>query len=150
MTVGLICYSVGSKIDEPVKEDIIDKSERIPTPVINNHVAVENTDPTFSDDENEGSPVKIIKIDDEEDDIPLGANLLNCFSSNNYWYSSFNENYFYLSVKVKLKEKPTDDAFSDAVKSLDKEIKDIILQLNKEKNNTKRFCRNLISVFVVT
>lgn len=42
-------------------------------------------------------------------------------------------------MKVKLKEKLTDDTFLDTVKSLDsKEIKDTVLQLNKEKSDTKR------------
>jgi hypothetical protein len=52
--------------------------ERISTPpVINNHdTVVEIVDPSFSDEENDAaaaSPTKIIKIDDEEDDVPLGA-----------------------------------------------------------------------------
>lgn len=39
---------------------------------------------------------------------------------------------------MKLKEKKTDDVFTDAVASLKKEIKDVIMQLNKEKNTKKK------------
>ena len=42
-------------------------------------------------------------------------------------------------MEVKLNEKPTDETFSNAIKSLDKEIKDIIVQLNKEKSDAKRY-----------
>jgi hypothetical protein len=50
-------------------------------------------------------------------------------------------------VKVKLKEKLSDDTFSEAVKSLDsKEIKDMINQLNKEKNDTKRY--GIVSLYL--
>ena len=49
--------------------------DRIPSPVINNHNSVENVDPAFSDDESEPTPPKIIKIEDEEDELPLGAYL---------------------------------------------------------------------------
>lgn len=39
---------------------------------------------------------------------------------------------------MKLKEKKGDDVFTDAVASFKKEIKDVIMHLNKEKNTKKK------------
>ena len=47
---------------------------------------------------------------------------------------------------MKLKEKKTDDVFTDAVSSLKKEIKDVIMQLNKEKNTKKKSVTSISSV----
>lgn len=65
-----------NKADEPVvvKEEINDKCEKVTpaaaSPVINNHNAVDNIEATFSDDETE--PAKPIKIEEEDEDVPLG------------------------------------------------------------------------------
>ena len=43
-----------------------------------------------------------------------------------------------LAVKVKIKEKVNDEIFADTLKSLKKEVRDLVTQLTKEKNNNRR------------
>lgn len=129
-TFSEFCESTaeGNKPPEEVKEEGAgvgaDKLERITPPVVltNNHNVIENNlDVAFSDEENDIIRPPI-KIEEEDDDVPL--------------------------AKVKIKEKPNDEVFPDVVKTLKKEIRDLITQLNKEKNNNRR-CKivdNLINV----
>lgn len=50
-----------------------------PPPALNNHNAVDSLDPMFSDEETEASPTKNIKIEDEEEDVPLGTLIIGIF-----------------------------------------------------------------------
>lgn len=81
---------LGGKIEESVKEESIDRLDRIPSPVMNNHnnTVVDNADPAFSDEETEPPPAKIIKIEveeveeeaEEEKDVPVGTYFYLIFS----------------------------------------------------------------------
>lgn len=62
---------LGSKIDEPPKEEIVERFEKIPSVITNNHNSTDTIDPTFSDDESE-PVVKSIVIEPEEDVAPTG------------------------------------------------------------------------------
>lgn len=121
----------GTKTEDG-KEENSEKCERVSPVITNNHNPVDHAEASFSDEETD--IIRPIEIESEDEDVPLGEYFHNhsdirVFSNNKLFVSS---------VKVKIKEKPPEEVFADALKSLKKEIRDIITQLNKEKNNNRK------------
>lgn len=129
-------FCTGNKPEEG-KEENTDKIERVTPPVVmtNNHNTIDHVDPVaFSDDESD--IIRPIKIEEEDDDVPLGK-LINQMKNPEIVLMEL----IFLCLfpaKVKIKEKPTEEVFAGTLKSLKKEIRDLVTQLNKEKNNNRR------------